>query len=149
MAFRVAKRTIGDSEVAKDLVQEVFIYLFEKIQQNKKVHHFSSWVYQATYHKCIDYIRSQSKYEDLDKAQHLTNEESKANSTDTKKWIDSALNQLKPEERFLVILYSEGLSYKEMSEITGIKFTSIGKTLSRVLKKLEKTLKPKHYELFG
>jgi len=46
------------------------------------------------------------------------------------------------------VLYSEGLSYREISDATGIKSSSIGKTLSRTLEKLEKELINQKYELY-
>ena len=63
--------------------------------------------------------------------------------------LNKALDRLKPDERFLVVLYSEGLSYKEMAEVTEIKFSSIGKTLSRILKKIEIELKSQCDELYN
>jgi len=59
------------------------------------------------------------------------------------------MEKLKPQERFLVILYSEGLSYKEMAEVTEMKYSSVGKTLSRTLKKIEKELKYQYDELYN
>jgi len=59
-----------------------------------------------------------------------------------------AFSKLKPEEKLLATVYSEGLSYKEISEVTGIKFSSVGKTLSRTLKKMEIELKKQKYELY-
>ena len=49
----------------------------------------------------------------------------------------------------LVVLYSEGLSYKEIAKASGVRFSSIGKMLSRILKKLETELKSHRYDLFG
>ena len=62
--------------------------------------------------------------------------------------INNALSKLNPKNKLLAILYSEGLSYKEMSELTDIKFSSIGKTLSRTLSTLKNELKDKEDELF-
>lgn len=62
--------------------------------------------------------------------------------------VQLALNKLKPHEKILAVLYSEGMSYREMSEISGIKFTSIGKTLSRIIVKLGDELKKMNYEMY-
>jgi DNA-directed RNA polymerase specialized sigma24 family protein len=43
----------------------------------------------------------------------------------------------------LLTLYSEDFSYKEIAEITGIKFSSVGKTLARALKKLQNEIETK------
>ncbi|MDO5341408.1 MAG: sigma factor-like helix-turn-helix DNA-binding protein [Bacteroidia bacterium] len=51
------------------------------------------------------------------------------------------IDKLDTKEKSVIVLYSEGYSYKEMAEITGIKFTSIGKTLERIIDKLKKQAK--------
>jgi len=58
------------------------------------------------------------------------------------------LKRLTKDESVLAILYSEGCSYKEIAEITGIRLTSVGKTLSRTLMKLGNELKKMKYELY-
>ena len=61
--------------------------------------------------------------------------------------VQAALSSLNPHERALMVLYSEGMSYKEIAESTGMRFSSVGKTLSRTLEKLENELKKQKYEL--
>lgn len=58
------------------------------------------------------------------------------------------MNQLQPTERALLLLYCEDFSYKEIAESTGIRFTSVGKTLARTLAKMEKILKQQDYEMY-
>lgn len=62
------------------------------------------------------------------------------NQTDTTN-ILNLIDKLDTKEKSVIVLYSEGYSYKEMAEITGIKFTSIGKTLERIIDKLKKQAK--------
>jgi len=143
--FRVAMKMINDSETVSDIVQEIFIYFYEKNKQGKQVEYPKSWLYRATVNKCIDFIKQNSKFESLStNVEFIDNRE----KLDKAKIIQQALLKLKPTERSLIILYSEGLSYKELAEATDIKFSSIGKTLSRTLKKLKVELKKKEDELF-
>ena len=62
--------------------------------------------------------------------------------------VHAALSVLNPHERALMVLYSEGMSYKEIAESSGMRFSSVGKTLSRTLEKLENELKKQKYELY-
>jgi len=57
--------------------------------------------------------------------------------------------KLKEHERLVVILYSEGLSYKEIAEVSGVKFTSVSQNLSRALDKLRPLLKNHYYEMLN
>ena len=61
--------------------------------------------------------------------------------------VGKALSTLKTNERAMAVLYSEGLSYREIAEVTGINPASTGKMLSRILKKVESELKRLGYEM--
>ena len=146
--FRVARKMVYDADVVSDIVQEVFIYFFDKVNRGETVHYPKSWLYRATYNKCVDYWREKKRFENIDLIETSRIEEDDNNSA-AKAALNQVLDKLKPDERFLVVLYSEGLSYKEMAEVTEIKFTSVGKTLSRILKKIEIELKCQCDELYN
>jgi len=146
--FRVARKMVYDADVVSDIVQEVFIYFFDKLNRGDKVRYPKSWLYRATYNKCVDYWREKKRFENIDLIEVNVIEEDDNNSA-AKAALNQVLDKLKPDERFLVVLYSEGLSYKEMAEVTEIKFTSVGKTLSRILKKIEIELKCQCDELYN
>jgi RNA polymerase sigma-70 factor (ECF subfamily) len=146
--FRVAQKMIGDKENASDIVQEVFINYFNKLNNGKIVLHLNTWLYRATLNKCIDHLRKQKRFQNLESLKDSIIEEELIEKQETTAAINCAISKLKHQEKVMVVLYSEGLSYKEIAEATGIKFNSIGKTLSRSLEKLEKELKNQHYELY-
>ncbi len=146
--YRVAQKLIRDEDTVADIIQEIFIYLHEKMVEGKVIQYPKSWLYRATYNKCIDYLKNRNRFQTIDTFEDCLKEESVLDENDLHKEIQCALSKLKPEEKFLVVLYSEGLSYKELAETTGIKFSSVGKTLSRALKKIQLELKNKHYELY-
>lgn len=146
--FRVAKKMVGNCDDASDIVQDVFIYLFDKLNSGSQVHHPKSWLYRATTNKCYDNLRRQTRFQSLETLCDRKNEDENMETQEMKAAINFVLSKLNPQEKVLAVLYSEGLSYKELAETTGIKFTSIGKMLSRTLKKLEREFKDQHYELY-
>lgn len=145
---RVAKRMVNDNEIVSDIVQDVFIYLYEKLNNGTEILYPKSWLYRVTSNKCIDFLRKQKKYQKIDFEKSSTLEDKSNEEEEIKAIIQSALNTLKPQEKALAVFYSEGLSYKEIAEATGIRFSSIGKKLSRTLKKLEQELKNQRHELY-
>ncbi len=146
--YRVAQKLVRDEDTVADIIQEIFIYLHEKMEEGKVIQYPKSWLYRATYNKCIDYLKNKNRFQTIDNFKDCLEDENVLDESDLLKEIQCALSKLKAEEKFLVILYSEGLSYKELAETTGIKFSSIGKTLSRALQKIQLELKKKHYELY-
>lgn len=147
--FRVATRMVGDSDDVSDIVQEIFIDFFNKLNNGNIIHHPKSWLYRATINKCVDNLRNRKRFQNLESLGEYKSESGLLENQEMKDAINLAISKLKPQEKNLATFYSEGLSYKEIAEVTGIKFSSIGKMLSRTLKKMEKELKNQRYELYS
>jgi len=145
---RVARKMMGNYDGIADIVQDVFIDLYDRLRNGYEIHHTESWLYRITYNKCIDNIRRQKKFKQVDLIHISATNDSEINRADLKNAMDHALEKLRPKEKILAVLYSEGLSYKEIAEATGIRMSSIGTLLSRTLLKIEKELKDKRYELY-
>lgn len=134
----------GNSEEAKDLVQEVCIHLWQGLAKFREEANISTWVYRVTVNTCLMYQRKR-KINTVDLA---SIQEPK---TDTVKIIDPSEQQLKllqhfitqlPEkERIIIILYLENLSYDEIAEVTGISSNYIGVKINRIKKLLTKKFK--------
>ena len=138
---------VNDNDLAADVVHEVFVSLYQKMEQKKKIEYPKSWLYRAVINKCIDCMRANRKFLSIEQSNANAKAEEVSNEKEQREIINHALNKLSSKERALAVLYSEGLSYKEISDVTGIKFTSVGKTLSRTLEKLGNLLKKYEHEL--
>lgn len=145
---RVASKILNKNEAIADIVQDVFVSLFHAIEKQTSINHAPSWLYRVTYNKCIDYLRGQKKFQNLDTVKELSVDDETLERNETIAIVQCSLSKLKADEKMLVILYSEGLSYKEMAQVTGIRFSSVGKMLSRALSKVENELKKEHHDLF-
>ena len=58
----------------------------------------------------------------------------------------SAIHQLKPLERSLILLSLDGLSYREMAEVLGLSESNVGVKLNRIKAQLTLTLKGNEHE---
>ena len=131
--YRMANRFLNSHENASDITQEVFVYLYKQIRKNGKIENEKAWLFKVTCNLSLAYIKKNKRVVELKNEKEIEIEtESHAHSE-----IYSALQRLKENDKMLLTLYNEGLSYKELSEVTRIKFTSLGKTLSRALKRLK------------
>jgi RNA polymerase sigma factor (sigma-70 family) len=148
LIFNVVQRMVTDKDDATDIVQEVFINLYQNLKKGAAIDYPRSWLYKVAVNSCIDFSKKRQKHERIESASHVKDEENLFETDEKKTIIRLALGNLKPDERALAILYSEGLSYKDIAGITGIKSSSVGKTLSRTLKKLGNELKKLQYELY-
>lgn len=148
LILNVVRKMVPDSDDASDLVQEVFINLYQKLEKGATIEYPRSWLYKVTVNKCIDFEKRLKKHAKIESASYLKDEDNLLEMNEKQAVVRIALGKLKKDESVLAILYSEGLSYKEIAEITGIRFSSVGKTLSRTLVKLGDELKKLHYELY-
>ena len=146
--FRVAKKMIGNQDGVPDVLQDVFADLFYKLNRGSEIRNPKGWLYRATFNKCIDSLRKQKRFQPIGSAEDISAESDSTENHDLKMAMETTLARLKPRDRMLAVLYSEGLSYKEMAEATGIRFASIGRMLSRTLEKIERDFKDQGYELF-
>lgn len=146
--YRIACKTLNNKDIASDIVQDVFMYLHEKLQNAYQIEHPRTWLSKAVYNRCIDHLRKPRRNVGVETIQHYAIKENLLEKQEISVAIKAALEKLKFKEKMLVVLYSEGFSYKEMSDSTGIKMSSIGGTLSRTLKKMKKELTIQGYELY-
>ncbi len=146
--YRVALKMSGNAQNAMDIVQEVFLSLFDKLENGGEIIYPGTWLYKVTVNKCCDGLRKQMRFATLDVAAGNEFHEVTIEKQETRQIIEKALFELHPRERVIMVLYSEGFSYKEISEASGVKFQSVGKTISRILEKLEKKLKGLNNDLY-
>lgn len=144
---RLAQRMVDDRESASDIVQEVFVALYEKLSDGTAILYLNTWLYRVTLNKCNDQLKRMKKHRPLEEASEKMYEEAPSEHSERDRFVRQILSRMKPSERAILLLYGEGFSYKEIADTTGIRFTSVGKTLARSLKKMEELLKQHSYEL--
>ena len=141
-------KMVHDEAIADDIVQEVFVYYFEKTQNEHKIENTQGWLARAAMNKCVDHLKYREKFTELNTVNELTTEENSYEINKPDAILQQAISKLKPVEMKIVILYSEEYSYKEIAQIAKINFSSVGKTLSRTLQKLKEILKKMNYEMY-
>ena len=132
--FRIATKMLKASEDAKDVVQDVFTAYYFAMNNEKVIRDTKNWLVRSTINKGIDYKRKTARTITMESSLTDTNESPHDEVSD----ILDAIDHLNEKEQTLVVLYSESYSYKEIAEITGRNYHSIGKTLSRILDKIKK-----------
>jgi RNA polymerase sigma-70 factor, ECF subfamily len=61
LAFSVAFRMLGDEDLAKDVVQEAMITIWQKIGSIKSPEVYKTWLYRIVINKCYDEMRRKKK----------------------------------------------------------------------------------------
>lgn len=129
---------LRDSDAARDVVHDVFMAYYFVLDDKKVIKDSKNWLIRCTINKGVDFLR---------KNKIIISNETASKQDNTSQTIDNQLDlmslsnlisKLDGKDQSLVVLYSEGYSYKEIAEITSMNFNSVGKTLSRILEKLRR-----------
>jgi RNA polymerase sigma factor (sigma-70 family) len=139
-----AHRLLQDAEAAEDVVQDAFLQLHSQFEQ---VRDPRRWLYRTVHNRALNLLRRTRRMVPLDS----TSEEAMAGEpTDPQplpdeqiaRWegvglVRLSLERMEPRNRELVRLkFREGLSYKQISERTGLTVGHVGYLLHHALKAL-------------
>jgi RNA polymerase sigma-70 factor (ECF subfamily) len=140
--YKFCFRFLQSRDRAQDTVQETFIKLYERMNnKGNDIENTRAWLYKVASNLCMNSLDSTKRHSEIE---NLLDSKSVETSTpehifiedERRMLVQMAIGQLKPENQMLILMYQDGLSYREISEATGIKFNSVGKTLWRAIDKL-------------
>lgn len=117
--FRFILKNIKDEEKAKDVVQDAFEKMWNKIDEidGEKA---KSYLFTTAYHTMIDRIRRDKKQAPMDDA-HISSLGMESGYSDLKEILNEAIGKLPEIQRNVVLLRDyEGYSYKEIGDIVNI-----------------------------
>lgn len=135
---------VRNKENAEDITQEVFLKVFNKLYTFKSQYKFSTWLYQIAKNKCVDFLRKNSRVNQID-SENLLNlsgsevTEDTIEFNETKKSIIKFIYSLKEIDRQILLLrYTrENLTFKDISEIMNISEANVKKRYYRAYDKYE------------
>lgn len=138
-------RHVGDREVAKDIVQDVFFKLFECSSSLPNDFQLKSWFYKVARNAAMDYLRH-LQVEDrhkflISEAMLCSSEIDKEIDEEVYKKVNLAIASL-PEQCRLIIQMNviDGKKYLEIADELGISINTIRTQISRGYKKLREIL---------
>jgi RNA polymerase sigma-70 factor (ECF subfamily) len=152
--YRFARSYLRNDTQAEDIVQDVFLKLWDKRKELEKVQNIEAWSMKMTKNRVLDHIRSDRNYsaDEVDMKIYEHNNESPdiiyeryETQTDVRKMIE-----LLPEKQKEVIILREieGYPYQKIGEIMGIDLNLVKVTLFRARENLrKKILKTERYGL--
>ncbi|MEM8567578.1 MAG: RNA polymerase sigma-70 factor [Bacteroidota bacterium] len=141
-----AASIIKDSNAAEDLVQRLFVQLWEK-QMLHKVENKPKYLIRSTKFKCIDYLRSRKIHSlPLESIPEPVAEEIHLEEDDIIPLLHFFASSLPPKTKQVFLLSRiDGYSNQEIAEELNISVKTVENQMTRALKHLRKILKEHHY----
>jgi len=154
LIYAIPRRAGLTDEQASDVFQEVFLTLFEKLDEIEQPEKIRSWIVTTAKFKTWAVVRSSKGLYSPESEEEM--EQEMANLPDRSPLADDVLIELEQQhlirtalkqleercQKILSMLYLRNAtaSYSEVAEAVGVGETSISPMRSRCLKKLEKIL---------
>ncbi|WP_339696259.1 RNA polymerase sigma factor [uncultured Roseivirga sp.] len=145
--YRFAFNIVKDEELAKDVVQECMIKVWEKRDEVKHINNLEAWCMQVTRNKALDKLRSKHvKKTDLFEVEFDTRKEKDTPVVLTERneimnRIQFLIDALPNRQREVMQLRDiEGYSYKEIADMLEIDINLVKTNLFRARRKLKESL---------
>ncbi len=144
---RFARTYVLSDEAAENIVQNVFMFLWEKHRIIQIRTNLSAYLYTLVKNKCIDYLRHKKVDKDYRAEQALNLAALEQLDTglipgeDIEETVMEAINNLPPKCREIFLLSRvEGKKYSKISQILGISVNTVENQMGIALRKLRKDL---------
>jgi len=136
-----AARILGDSDRARDVVQETFLRLCGQDQREVEPH-LLEWLYLVCRNRALDLLRRQKTRQAADLppsvACRIAAPSKQIEDRDLAARIIGMLDELPENQRaVLVLVRFEGMSYRQTSEVLGITEGAVESRLVRAMRRLE------------
>ncbi|NNC89925.1 MAG: sigma-70 family RNA polymerase sigma factor [Akkermansiaceae bacterium] len=139
---------VHDLERARDVVQDTFIRLYQQ-DRSKVERSLKAWLFTVCRNRALDVLRKEKRMVELSD-ERLAGLESEAAGPGVRAdWdervgqVMKALERLSENQREVIRLkFQQGLSYKEISALTGLTTGNVGFQLHAGLKRLRSLLPP-------
>lgn len=142
---------LKDRDVSKDIAQDSWRTIIDKMHDLKDVDRFGTWAMRIVYSKSMDHIRKESrereKQEQYKLEQPLVADEPEGSKVPLKKRLLKEVRDLPDaQQHVLTLFYVEDYSLKDISKLLNISIGTAKSRLFHAREKLKKQLKPYTYE---
>lgn len=144
--WRIAITYESDLESQKELLQEIMLAVWKSLSNFKNKSNIQTYLYRVAHNTAFRHVQTQSKSLrenaiGTDLPSLTLNPEHLANSSQQFENIMSYIRRLPINQRQILALSLDDLSYAQIADITGMSITNVGAQLSRAKKSLSKYLR--------
>ncbi len=137
-----ARRIVGDMDIARDLVQDVFVMVYEK-RSTLKIRSAKSFLYRSVYHACLNHLKKINTHQRHHEYLKYTMPDSEYHDSviqaELEEKIWKAVQKLPDQcRRIFEMNRFEGKKNKEIAEILGISIRTVETQISKALRMIRK-----------
>ncbi len=150
LIFKVVRTYAVSPQDQDDLFQEILIQLYLAIPGFRGDAKETTWIYRVSLNTALTWNRNEKRKRKKFKTNVLDIQDLASNSNDNNDLsqnqqilndVYDAMRKLSKSDSSIILLYLDGLSYDQISEVIGISKINVGVRLNRAKKKLAQLLK--------
>jgi RNA polymerase sigma-70 factor (ECF subfamily) len=135
---RAYSSTLHDKE---DLINDITLELWKSFGRFKGDSKISTWIYRIALNTSMNYKRKKEKdrlffLDDLKQIENLSWLIEQADSSQSE-ILYQCIDELNKLNKAIILLYLDGNSHDEISDITGISNTNVGTRISRIKEQIK------------
>lgn len=145
MLRNAAENIIGDNDAAHDVVQEVFVKLWNRKEEMSIILNQKAYLFKSVINASITYLESNKSKVRMGelKIESSGRTDSEVLAKELEAKIQIALNGLPPKCKAIFVLSRfEGLKNKEIAQFLGVSLKTVENQMGIALKKMKDELKP-------
>jgi RNA polymerase sigma factor (sigma-70 family) len=146
--YRFASGILKDSHEAEDVVQDIFMKLWNMRDRIEEINNLNAFAYKMTRNICLDKLKGRRMhyYDTTGKGVpepevNDPNPESMVEMKDSAERVKNLISNLPEQQKSIIYMRDvDGYSYEEISEIMSMEINAIRVTLSRARRSVRESL---------
>lgn len=127
----------GDRTQAEDLLQEVFLSVWNNMHKFRQEASWKTWIYRIAVNTCLTYLRKRKlKTVDIDEHPVAQLQEEKSNREQEVQLLYTCISKLPEADRLLISMVLEDQSYEEIAAVVDISVNNLRVKIHRIKKQL-------------
>lgn len=129
----------GDSDLAADLVQDVFINVWNALPGYRAEASYKTWIYRITVNTCLLQIRKDKKKVNVfpDAVTQAIESDTEVKQIETEQILYRAIGKLDEVDRLMMMMVLEEVAYEEIAGIMGTTENNLRVKIHRIKTKLK------------
>jgi len=142
--YHLALRMVKDRDDAMDIVQGVFVKVYQKLDSYDERHGFFSWIYRITINESINFVNRSKRSEEYESGVTVAlapAQDDARRQAALSEEIEKAIAMLKLDYRMVIVLkHYHDFSYEEMAEVLEIPEKTVKSRLFSARQQLKEIL---------
>lgn len=147
--FGLTMSILRNEEDAKDVVQNTFISIYEKIQSYQPDGKAMAWIFTITRNHAYMLLRQKQKHYhiDLDEVYNVGVDSTVAKDMHKEKLTSVLLHELQEDEREIVVMHAmSNMKHKDIAKVLDLPISTVLSKYRRSLQKLRTLMEVNEYE---